>query len=825
MFSLIKTNNIGLIAMGNEVGRELSAEELRMRDIRAMDSEMKAKLEKKSIKYNLKVILKGDRNTGKTSLWRRLQGLPFVEAYQPTPEIQVCTINWDYKATNDVIKVEVWDVVDKARSKQKKDGLKLAADDDEDEEEEASITLPVPSASNATGSFTVHKLDAQTVDVYKGAHAVIFMIDPTKKWTYEYAQREIENVPQGMDVLLVSNYRDMGEYRTVKEKDLKDWVKYQPNKSLKSIEASMKNSFGLKGIVTFFNIPFLRLQREYIDQQLRQNQTELETVNEEFHMIAKEQNYDFHLRWLEQMKNSKKDGKSQLNLSGSNVPNRPSPPPAQPAPPAAIKQHSADNIRTAAADPARQPVNTGIRQSAPAAVQHQQAPQSTPVQQPPPANPPAQKKGFFSSMFSKSSNPEPAKKTGPSAPPVDPKKVVEDLKQIAAAKGKPTANIDDFAAGDLGEDFFGDEQPRTPQQPKAPQKQTSPQQKTPQKATFGDDSDEEAPNSLVARDEFADGDESSDEEPAPPPKITAPKATPPKNMKESTSPVITRAETTSPSISPQMSRSPQTRPSPVAEPQPSRQPAKTPQKFEDSDDEAPNSLVAVAEDSDSEDEPQPAKVVVAPKKVEPVKQQFQTKPPPAKVIVAPVEDDSDEEWNKQVQQKNTKYEENNSDDDIFGELSAKQEEDFGEVEDTTGIISPKKKLRASTSTSSGSGSLDGLKTSQTSDTAEGEKKERRSHRSRDRDRDSKDRDSNRDRDRDRDRERHRDREGRERDSKDRDRDSKDRDSNRDRDRDRDSRRSSSHRSSEGRDRDERRSSSHRKEKEKTTSPKGEYEGF
>lgn len=74
----------------------------------------------------------------------------------------MASIQWNYKATDDVVKVEVWDVVDKGKKKKPLDGLKLNTN---------SVTLPEEPA-----------LDAEFLNVYKGTHGVILVFDITKQW-------------------------------------------------------------------------------------------------------------------------------------------------------------------------------------------------------------------------------------------------------------------------------------------------------------------------------------------------------------------------------------------------------------------------------------------------------------------------------------------------------------------------------------------------------------------------------------------------------------------------------------------------------------------
>lgn len=220
----------------------------------AMSSSLQRRFAR-GVQYNMKIIIKGDRNVGKTCLWHRLQGHKFVEEYIPTEEIQVASIQWSHKATDDIVKVEVWDVVDRGRKKRRLAGLKLEN-----------------GASEEGGPVeTEAALDAEWVDVYKGTNGVIMILDLTKSWTLDYIRRELPRVPNQIPVLVLANHCDMSHHRTVRLDQLTQLAEEEMTergRNVRCADSSMRNGFGLKLLHKWFSLPFLQLQRETLLGQL-----------------------------------------------------------------------------------------------------------------------------------------------------------------------------------------------------------------------------------------------------------------------------------------------------------------------------------------------------------------------------------------------------------------------------------------------------------------------------------------------------------------------------------------------------------------------------
>ncbi|TRZ01299.1 hypothetical protein DNTS_018630 [Danionella cerebrum] len=364
-------------ALKKLVGSE--AVQLRDRNIPAGLQSMNQSLQRrfaKGVQYNMKIVIRGDRNTGKSALWHRLQGKKFLEEYIPTQEIQVTSIHWNYKR----------------RGKRRGENLKLENEPQEQSETEMA-------------------LDAEFLDVYKNCNGVILMFDITKQCgksssvsfsttplfsalrairgqdqvpelgvglhrvsggtktavkpdpsrapsleslssgsalpcasgsllsdpctplrvdalTFNYILRELPKVPTHIPVCVLGNQRDMGEHRVILPDDIRDFINSlnrPPGSSyIHYAESSMKNGFGLKYLHRFFNIPFLQLQRETLLRQLETNQLDIDATLEELSVQqeTEDQNYDIFLDMMEARKayGSPAPSNGQSPSSGSQSP-------------------------------------------------------------------------------------------------------------------------------------------------------------------------------------------------------------------------------------------------------------------------------------------------------------------------------------------------------------------------------------------------------------------------------------------------------------------------------------------------------------------------
>ena len=60
-----------------------------------------------------------------------------------------------------------------------------------------------------TGSHRLGRFDAQAVDVYKGAHAALFLINPHDRGTVDYVWNQCKAVPDDVAILIILNFRSV----------------------------------------------------------------------------------------------------------------------------------------------------------------------------------------------------------------------------------------------------------------------------------------------------------------------------------------------------------------------------------------------------------------------------------------------------------------------------------------------------------------------------------------------------------------------------------------------------------------------------------------
>ncbi len=289
--------------MGNEVSSSSSssssssprseAEEAARRThaITRMDASLRQKLQR-GVQMNMKVLLRGERGSGKSALLRRLQGHPFSQEYTPSPQIDTATISWKAKgkgaaAAEEVCKVEVWEVVDK--------GLHDKGDKGADPDALAGLpSLVEGRQGSGMGAHTLGVLDATILDVYKDAQCAVWVVNPFSATALAYVRQEVDQAPAHIPVLFILNFRDLlpdedveaasssssssaggrAVHVTLAALHTLAAEQQQQGRTCHAFACSQKNCFGLRVLFEYLNVPFLMTKELLLRKQLEQTQQE-----------------------------------------------------------------------------------------------------------------------------------------------------------------------------------------------------------------------------------------------------------------------------------------------------------------------------------------------------------------------------------------------------------------------------------------------------------------------------------------------------------------------------------------------------------------------
>uniref|UniRef100_A0A7S3H1L3 Uncharacterized protein n=2 Tax=Spumella elongata TaxID=89044 RepID=A0A7S3H1L3_9STRA len=271
----------------------------------------------------MKVLLCGERGAGKTMLWRRLQGQPFSYEHESTAEIQSATINWTSPLSSrtaagkdDVVKVEVWDVVDRA----------IVVDKPSSESVAAEMVYNLTGEAEE-GRHSIVPLDASIVDIYKDSHAVIFMINPFDRQSLQYVKDKYPQVPGHVSVLLIVNFKDkstqpsnqtvvaLQEVQTMCA-EIRSFRSNCANDDVTVLETSLLDCYGLLNLHHYLDVPFLRLKQRILQEQLVSVESDLHLCHAGMERkTSNESSYEEYLRQYNARKRERMNQNRDLDES------------------------------------------------------------------------------------------------------------------------------------------------------------------------------------------------------------------------------------------------------------------------------------------------------------------------------------------------------------------------------------------------------------------------------------------------------------------------------------------------------------------------------
>lgn len=260
--------------------------------IMEMDRKIRRRVRGTGVTYNMKLVIRGDRGVGKTSLYKRLQGQPIPETHIRTPCISTAKIHWHggSPAIDDRIQVEIWDVVDEASSS----NVELETED--------MVLGP----------------DASSVDVYRNCHGVLLLFNIHQRQTLEYVKHMLTRIPRDVPTVVIGTFRDCA--REVFKQDLAFlWTVTPRPVEVQYFEMSLVNCYGLKILYQYFKVPFYLLKVQ--TQKLLLKETERRLLESKYELqehIGKTQKYGEYLDFVTSTEADIKTGRSRVKKKKSS---------------------------------------------------------------------------------------------------------------------------------------------------------------------------------------------------------------------------------------------------------------------------------------------------------------------------------------------------------------------------------------------------------------------------------------------------------------------------------------------------------------------------
>lgn len=207
------------------------------------------------ISDHLTLAVHGSRKTGKTALITKMQAKKLYPDYSQTPVMTATDVMWKpLTRDGDMIKLTIWDVVDKA----------IRHLDVSQEKE-----LP----------------DATTVDTFSRADGIVILYNPKVSQSIKYAISIVKEAPPEIPMIILSNFADEYVKPTGITKDL-----WELSSRFQHVHTSMTTNQGLGTVAKWLDLPLLYHRKKTYEDMLKHIMSDFSQLDSDLKNTLKDEN-------------------------------------------------------------------------------------------------------------------------------------------------------------------------------------------------------------------------------------------------------------------------------------------------------------------------------------------------------------------------------------------------------------------------------------------------------------------------------------------------------------------------------------------------------